>query len=175
MARLLTTEAFNLFVGDETSEDGKHLIITNVGLPAMKEATADHKAGGAVGALTVGGLGLEALEMSFKLAGYDAQARAQFGLGGAARRFTAYAQMRDKATGAEIELKIVVFGRLQEMTPSELARGEMGEQDHKVGEITHYEETLDKAETYFFDWPSSVFRVGGVDQWAGRRRILRIG
>jgi hypothetical protein len=173
-ARLIIAEAFNLFAGDGVQEEGKHLTITNITPPAMKDMTADHKAGGAVGALSVGGLGLEALELSFKLAGYDPQTKAQMDGGGASQRFTAYGAMRDKQTGATRELKIVVFGRMQEMTPAEMSRGDLGDQDHKIGEITHYEEYLDGKEVYFYDWPTVMFRTNGVDQWAARRSILRI-
>lgn len=173
-ARMIVTEAFNLFAGDGVDEEGKHLTITNMSLPSFKDMTADHKAGGAVGALSVGGLGLEALEISFKLAGYDPQTKAQMDGGGGMQRFTMYGAMRDKQDGTLRELKVVVLGRLQEMTPAEMSRGDLGDQDHKVGEITHYEEYLDGKEVYFYDWSTVAFRTGGVDQWAARRTILRI-
>jgi P2 family phage contractile tail tube protein len=106
-------EATNLFVGDNGPNNSKHLSLESVKLPTLEEITADHHAGGAIGAVKIGGLGLNALEVSFKIKGYDPQIMSQFGLGNRGRLpFTIYGAVRDKKAGRLVELKAVLEGRL---------------------------------------------------------------
>lgn len=173
--KLIIWEAANLFAGDDGPNNSKHLSLQSVKLPDMREKTQDHHAGGAIGAINIGGLGLEALELTFKVVGSDSDSKAQFGLGAAqARPYTIYGVMRDKQTGAAIERKAVVIGCLQEVSEEEFSRGNLGAQDHKIGEITHYELYENKQEIYYFDFFASTWRVKGVDQLADTRAILRI-
>ena len=174
-ASVITWESANLFAGDEGDNNSKHLTLTSVQLWQPKEKTESHHAGGAIGAIDIGGLGFEAPEISFKLVGPDAQTKTMFGLGQRGTRpFTIYGALRDKNGGRLIERKVVVFGRLVEVGESEYSRGKLIDQDHAIKEITHYEMYEDKNELYFFDWFSSTWRVGGVNQLAEQNAILRI-
>ncbi|WP_036291591.1 phage major tail tube protein [Methylosinus sp. PW1] len=174
-ASVIIWEAANLFAGDDGPNNSKHLTLQAIMLPQLKEKSAEHHAGGSIGALTIGGLGLEAFELSFKLIGADAQTKAMFGLGTqAVKPYTVYGVLRDKNGGRAIERKVVVFGRLLELNEQEHERGKLGEQDHKVGEITHYELYEDKQEIYYYDFFNSTWRVNGVDRNADMNAILRI-
>ena len=172
---VLVWEAANLFVGDSGPNNSKHLSLTSIKLPDMREKMQEHHAGGSIGALNIGGLGIEALDLTFKLVGADSQTKVQFGLGARAQQpFTIYGVLRDKNGGRAIERKAVVFGRLLELSEDEYSRGSLGSQDHKIGEITHYELFEDKQEVFYYDFFSSVWRVGGVNQNADTNAILRI-
>lgn len=174
-SNLIIWEVANLYAGDDGPNNSKHLTLRTITLPSMKEKTEEHHAGGALAAVTMGGFGLEALELAFTLGGVDAQTKALFGLGARQiRPYTIYGVLRSKNDGREIERKAVVFGRMMEMTESEFERGRMSKQDHRIAEITHYELYEDKQEVYFYDHQTSIFRVNGLDQWATARGILRI-
>jgi uncharacterized protein len=174
-ASLIVWESANLFAGDDGPNNSKHLTLQSIQLPQSREKTQEHHAGGSIGAITIGGLGFEALEMSFKLIGADAQTKAQFGVGaGGMRPYTAYGVLRDKNGGRAIERKAIVMGRLTEMSEGEHQRGQTGEQDHKVSEITHYELYEDKQEIFYYDFFAAIWRVKGVDQLATENAILRI-
>lgn len=174
-ASVIIWEAANLFAGDDGPNNSKHLSLQSTMLPTLREKTQEHHPGGGVGAITIGGLGIEALELPFKLTGVDAQTKALFGLGSNASRFyTLYGVLRDKNSGRAIERKAVVRGRLTEISEGEFQRGQLVDQDHKITEITHYELYENKAELYFYDFFSSTWRVNGIDQLAETNAILRI-
>ncbi len=168
-------EAANLFVGDNGPNNSKHLSLVNITLPSMKEASEEHKAGGAIGSLNIGFNFLEALEVKFKLVGSDPQAKVQFGIGAQATKpYTIYGGIRDKNGGRLIERKVIVHGRMLEMIEDEFERAKLLNQDHTISEIIHMEWYEDGAEIYYYDWFNTVFRVNGVDQRQDLRAILRI-
>ena len=174
-ASVIIWEAANLFAGDDSNQNSKHLTIQNIQLWQPKEKTQEHHPGGGIGAITIGGLGFEPPEVTFKLTGTDAQTKALFGIGGnATKPYTIYGALRDKNGGRLIERKVVLFGRLTEVGENEYKRGELIEQDHKVTEITHYEMWEDKKEIYYYDFFGSVWRVNGDNQLATINSILRI-
>jgi len=172
---VIVWEAANLFAGDDSADNSKHLTVTNIQLWQPKEKTVEHHGGGSIGAITIGGLGFEAPEVTFKLGATDQQTKVLFGLGGnGIRPYTIYGALRDKNGGRLIERKVVVFGRLIEVGESEYSRGDKVEQDHKIAEITRYEFWEDKQEVYLYDYFASTWRVGGVNQLAETNAILRI-
>lgn len=175
-ASIIIWEAANIFVGDDGGDASKHLTLQSIKLPDFKEKSQEHHAGGAIGAINIGGLGLEALELTFKLVGTDAQTKAKFGLGSKATNpYTVYGLLRDKNGGRAIERKAIAFGRMTELTESDFERGKLTDQDHKITEITHFELYEDKQEIYYYDLWASIWRVRGIDQWADQNSILRIG
>ena len=168
-------EATNLFVGDDGPNNSKHLMLDSVKLPTLEEITTDHHAGGAIGAIKIGGLGLQALEVSFKLKGHDPQTLSQFGLGSRNRLpFTCYGAVRDKKVGRMVEMKAIMQGRLVRIEGDDLRRAELVGHDHMISEIWHYQLWWDNAEKYFYDFLTSEWRVDGVSQFAETRNILRI-
>ena len=174
-ASMIVWEAANIFAGDDSAQNSKHLTIQNIQLWQPKEKTQEHHPGGAISAITVGGLGFEPPEVTFKLMSTDSQTKTMFGIGtNGTSPYTIYGALRDKNGGRLIERKVVVFGRMIEVGENEYERGNLIEQDHKIAEITHYEFYEDRAEIYYFDWFSSTWRVNGVNQLAEVNSILRI-
>src|SRR4051794_875225 len=95
---LFIQEGLNLYVGDDGPNNSKHLNLEDVKLPDLEELTQTFYPGGAIGQIDVGGMGLKALELTFKLKGWDPQALSQFGLSGRAPvPYTVYGVIRDKA------------------------------------------------------------------------------
>ena len=176
MATLLVRESINLFVGDTGPDNGKPINIMNLKLPMFEEKTAEHHPGGAIGAFEIGGMGFNALSLSFKLTGVDPQAMGMFGRGASATQpYTIYALLRDKNGNQAIEEKAKVFGRMVKIENTEFKRGDLTDQDHEIKEVTHYEYYVNKQEIFYYDFLSSQFRVNRVDQKAEENAILRIG
>ena len=174
-ASLLITEAMNLFSGDDGPNNSKHLNLASCMLPDLEEMKQEHHAGGSIGSIEVGGLGIKALMLKFKLNGYDPQTMTQFGLGSqTSRPYTLYGAVRDKATQKLTEVKAICWGRLGKVTLSEMKRGDLSGMDHEITEIIRYGLWYDKAEQYYYDWASAEYRVGGVSQVADVNAILRI-
>jgi len=125
MSNIYIMEAANLFCGDENPTASKHLTLTELQLPNLQEITQDHHPGGSRVQIEVA-LGIQKLEASFKLAGWDPDLLTQFGLGATARKkFTAYGSVRDKRNGVAIEAKAVLEGRLGTANPEAFQRGEL--------------------------------------------------
>jgi P2 family phage contractile tail tube protein len=173
---LFIQEGTNLYVGDDAPNSNKRNNIASIKLPTLEEISSVHHAGGAIGAIAVGGLGLSPLEATFKLAGYDPQVQSQFG-----RRdrgsipFTSYGLIREKGiSNRAIEVKAIMWGRLGRIEGDEFTRGEslMGH-DHTIHEILRYGMWWDGQEKYYYDWETGVWRVDGIDQNAEERSILR--
>lgn len=172
---LYIQEAFTLFVGDDGNDNSKHLNLESIKLPTLEENSATHFAGGAIGEILIGNLGLKALDVTFKVKGYDPQIMRQFGLGGAnSLPFTCYGAVRDKKGGGLIELKSVMRGRLGKLEGDELRRAEAIGHDHMIHEVMHYELWWGQKELYYYDFFASDWRVDGVSQNADIRAMLRI-
>ncbi|RFB80393.1 phage major tail tube protein [Methylovirgula sp. 4M-Z18] len=168
-------EAMNIFAGDTGTDRSKHLTLDSLKLASLEEKTAEHHAGGSIGAIEIGGLGMNALSIQFKLKGTDPQTMSLFGINGrTSMPYTIYGVIRDKSTGRAIELKAVAWGRLTKLDPNEWKRGDLDEQDHEIKEITHYELYFDKTEKYFYDFLASTWRVDGTDMNSAEKTILRI-
>jgi P2 family phage contractile tail tube protein len=175
MALVLIQEAVSLFVTDTGPDNGKHLTLESVQVPTLEEKSQDYYAGGAIGELAVGGLGLSKLEVTFKCKGHDPQILSQFGLGSVARRpFTVYGLLRDKKTNKAIETKGVIEGRLAKINSDEQSRGALIGHDYMIHEIVYYELSYDKKQKYLYDWFNSIWSVDGVVQNQDMRDILRI-
>ena len=84
MSTIYLMEAANLFCGDDDPTASKHLTLTELQLPNLQEAYQDHQPGGSRVQIEVA-VGIQKLEASFKLAGWDPDLLAQFGLGASAR------------------------------------------------------------------------------------------
>jgi len=173
---LLIQEAVNLYVGDDAPNANKRNNLASIKLPTLEEITSSHHAGGALGAIEVGGLGLAALEATFKQTGWDPQTLSQFGLGQRGRiPYTCYGLVRNKdITNKAIEVKAIMWGRLARIESDEFSRGDnLIGHDHTIKEILRYAVYFDGAEKYYYDWENGTWRVDGVDQNADERRILR--
>jgi len=173
--QLFIQEGFNLFVGDDGPNNGKNLQIESVKLPDYEEMTQNFYAGGAVGEIEIGGMGLKPFTLGFKLKGWDEQSMSQFGIGSANMfPYTIYGLIRDKNGNTAQELKVIVRGRMVKVTPDEMKRGDLFGMDFAIKEILHLEHYVNKNEKYYYDWFSTTWRVNGIAQNADDVAILRI-
>ncbi|MBY0401805.1 phage major tail tube protein [Myxococcota bacterium] len=174
MSTIHLMEAANLFCGDHDPTASKHLTLTELQLPNLQEMYQDHHAGGSKVQIEVA-VGIQKLEPTFKLTGWDPDLLTQFGLGsGRTKVFTAYGVIRNKRTGEAIEAKAVMEGRLGKVEAEAFSRGEMQSHDYAINEVVHYELWFGGREKLFWDFFSSDWRLDGVSQNADERRILRI-
>ncbi len=174
MSTLYILEAANLFCGDHDPTASKHLALQELKLPALEEMTQDHMPGGGRVQIEIS-LGVNKLEPTFKLVGFDPDLLNQFGLASPIKRvFTAYGQIVDRRTGASIELKAVMEGRLGKVEADAFTRGDLVANDYSIKEVTHYEVWWNGAEKLLWDFWNNTWRVDGADQNADANRILRI-
>mgnify|MGYP000532379222 CR=1 FL=1 len=80
-------------------------LLNELQLPALQEIYQEHHAGGSRIQIEVA-VGIQKLEPTFKLNGWDPDLLTQFGLGSSRQKvFTAYGVIRDKRTGTALEAK----------------------------------------------------------------------
>src|SRR5438445_9263397 len=99
MSTLFILNASNLFVGDHDPTNSKHLALMELKLPDLQEIYQDHHAGGARMQIEIE-VGVQKLEPTFKLVGFDPALLSEFGLGSKIKNiFTAYGEIIDRRTG----------------------------------------------------------------------------
>lgn len=174
MSTIYMLTAVNLFCGDHDPTKSKHLTLSELKLPDLTEMYADHHPGGSRVAVEFE-VGVNKLEPTFKLNGFDPDLLTQFGLGGRQRKvYTAYGVILDKRSGREIESKAIIEARLGSIAPDTFQRGEMQGHEYALNEVVHYELWFDGAEKIAWDFFTNVWRINGTDENAGMNRILRI-
>ena len=168
-------EAANLFCGDHDPSLSKHLTLAELKLPDLQAIYADHHPGGARVAIELE-VGIQKLEPTFKLNGFDPDLLTQFGLGARAKNvYTAYGVIVDKRLGTKIEGKAIIEARLGKIAPDAFQRGELMGHEYALNEVTHYELWFGGAPKIEWDFFTSVWRIDGVDQDADTNSILRVG
>lgn len=174
MSNIFIMEGANLFCGSHDPENSKHLTLEELKLPDLQEVLVDHQPGGGKVGVEFA-VGMEKLEPTFKLKGWDIPLLRQFGLGTTGRnRFTAYGVIRDKRSGRAIEAKAVMEGRLSKIAPDAFQRGEAQAHDYAINEVLHYELHFDGQEELYFDFFTNTVRLGGQDRDPDFNNILRI-
>ena len=174
MSTIYVLEAANLFCCDHDPSASKHLTLNELQLPALQEIYQEHHAGGSRVQIEVA-VGIQKLEPTFKLAGWDPELLTRFGLGTRdAKVFTAYGVVRDKRTGVAYEAKAIIEGRLGKIEPEAFKRGELMGHDYAINEVMHYELWFGEKEKLFWDFFSGDWRLDGTSQIDDERRILRI-
>lgn len=174
MSSIFIMEAANLFCSDADPTGSKHLTLAELKLPPLQEMYQDHHAGGSRVQIEVA-VGIQKLEPTFKLNGWDPDLLTQFGLGSAAlHNFTAYGVIRDKRTGIAVESKAVIRGRLGKVEGDAFQRGELQGHEYSINEVMHYELWFADKEKIYWDFFSTEWRIDGVAQNDDERRILRI-
>lgn len=173
-ATIYVMEAANLFCGDHDPTASKHLTLEELQLPNLTEMYQDHHPGGSRVGIEIA-TGIEKLEPTFKLAGWDPDLLTQFGLHARQNNvFTAYGSIRDKRSGVALEAKAIIHGRLGSIEPETFQRGEMMGHDYAIHEVLHYELWFDGQEKWYWDFWSNTLRMGGTSQTADENSILRI-
>ncbi|OCC05103.1 phage tail protein [Labrys sp. WJW] len=167
-------EAANLYCGDTDPTKSKHLTIEDVTFSDLQAQYADHHPGGSYVGVEFE-VGVNKLNFSFKLKGWDPDLLKQFGLGTRLKNtYTAYGVIRDKRTGRAIEVKVIAEARLGKATADQFTRGQGLGFSYALNEITHYEIHFDGAEIFYWDFWTNTLRTGEEDQNTDVNRILRI-
>jgi uncharacterized protein len=188
---LYNLEAFNLICGDTggASQPGfpTHLILQEVKLPALEEAFVDHNPGGARIGIEIP-THIQKLTSTFNLAGWQPDIMQMIGRSARAdQRYTGYGLIRDRRTGAALQLRAYIEGRMGRVNPTNFRRGDQHNHEYGIHSIIHYELYMQTApvagaagtdtalnEIYYWDFFESTFRVGGVDTMQEERLILAI-
>lgn len=174
MSNIYIMEAANLFVGDHDPQNSKFLTLEELKLPDLQEALVDHTPGGGKVGVEFA-VGVEKLEPTFKLKGWDFPLLRSFGLGSTVRKtFTAYGVVRDKRSGKALEAKAIMEGRLSRAAPDTFSRGEAMGHEYGINEVLHYELHFDGQEELYWDFFTNTLRLGGVDPDPAFNSILRI-
>lgn len=174
MSNIYIMEAANLFVGSHDTANSKHLTLEELKLPDLQETLVDHNPGGGKVGVEFA-VGVEKLEPTFNLKGWDPVLLRSFGLGSSLRQtFTAYGVIRDKRSGRALEAKAIMEGRLSKISSGAFQRGEAQSHEYSINEVLHYELFFDGAEELYWDFFTNTLRLGGVDPDPAHNSILRI-
>jgi phage tail tube protein FII len=183
-ASIYTMEACNLICGDtgDASAPGisTHLEITNLKLPALEFNYVDVTPGGAPVQIEVP-MYINKLASTFTLAGWNPAVMSMLAqTARALQRFTAYGLIRDRRTGTALQAIAMFEAQLGRVNPTDFRKGDLQQFEYALHSIVHYElhmqETsgVEATEIYYWDFFTSVFRVGGTDVNADMNAVLAI-
>lgn len=173
-ATVYVMESANIICGDTrgTSAPGisTHLTLQELKLPTMEENYVDHAPGGAPIAIEVP-THMNKLESTFNLAGWDPALMTYIGQNDPMyQRFTAYGLIRDRRTSKALQATAIIEGRLGRVNPTAFSKGNLMHHEYSIKSIVHYElymqlnsTSMMPAEIYFWDFFTSVRRIGGKD------------
>lgn len=156
----------NLFV-DGNSYVGQ---VTEVTQPKLAMKMEEYRAGGMFAPVDIN-LGLEKLEVEFKMGGYMIELLRQFGgaIDGVPLRFLGAYQQDDTEEVASIEL--VMRGRFSEIDSGNSKTGDDTEQTFKAT-LTYYKLMENGADIVEIDALNHVFVVNGNDKLAEHRSAI---
>lgn len=165
MSDILLLEAVSMFLGDADPEKSKHLKLTSLTLPNLEYQTVTHNPGGGAGQVIFGMGAINAIQPTFKMAGFDEEAYRLFGIGsGAVNAFTCYGVIRSKREGKPLQGKAIFRGAIGKVTADAFSRGSEFGHDHNLIDVTHYELSIGGKEWYYWDfWNTPKPRVFGQE------------
>lgn len=172
-ATLFNVDSANLFVGDDDPTNSQFLTIKNVKIPGITEKTKEHTGGGAAAAIELSTGIIEALTLSFSLAGFNPDVMTRV-LGRERIKYTMRANVRDIRTHAELPLRAIIEGKMTKYESSQFEKDSGMDSDYEVKEIIFYHLYFNNKEKFYFDYfagPGGV-RVDGVPAFAARARNL---
>jgi uncharacterized protein len=183
-ATVYVMESANIICGDTrgTAAPGisTHLVLQELKLPALEENYVDHNPGGAPIAIEIP-THMNKLEATFNLAGWDPALMSYIGQNDPYyQRFTAYGLIRDRRTSKALQAMAVMEGRLGRVNPTAFSKGTLQHHEYSIKSIVHYQLTMQltqngqPAEIYFWDFFTSVRRIGGKDLNKDMIRLLSI-
>lgn len=157
------------FLGNGNSYRGQ---INEITQPKLAMKLEEYRAGGMVGPVKVN-LGLEGLEVQFKMGGYMTELVKEFGgsIDGTALRFAGSYQQDDTEEVTSIELEM--RGRFGEIDNGTNKSGDDTEQSYTVP-LTYYKIIENGKDIIEIDLLNSVFVVNGVDRLAEHRSAIGI-
>jgi uncharacterized protein len=166
-------ESANMICGSAGSRSAPgistHLVLQELKLPAMEENYVDHNPGGAPIAIEVP-THMNKLEATFNLAGWDPALMSFIGQNDQRYQvFTAYGLIRDRMTSKALQAIAVIEGRMGRVNPTAFSKGNLMHHEYSIKSIVSYHLTMQltqngqPAEIYFWDFFTSVRRIGGKD------------
>lgn len=183
-ATVYVMEAANMICGDTGNSSAPgistHLVLQELKLPTLEEATVDHNAGGAPVGIEVP-THLNKLEATFNLAGWNPGVMAMLGSSDFRKHiFTAYGLIRDRRTGDALNSMARIEGRLGRVNPTAFSKGAMMSHEFSIKSITSYTLLMETDKgagmgvIYDWDFYTSTFVVGGLDINRDMINILHI-
>lgn len=188
---IFNLEAVNLICGDTGGGTHPgfptHLQLQELKLPGLQEAFVDHNPGGARIGIEIP-THINKPEATFSLAGWNPDIMAMIGRSRRAdQRYTAYGLIRDRRSGAALQARAYIEGRMGRANPGNFRRGDQHNHEFSINSIVHYELFMQETpvgsaagvaaalrEIYYWDFFESTFRVDGVDTMEEERQILAI-
>lgn len=162
---------FTLVVNDNIN---LALDIDTLKLPTLEEIVESFQPGGSDLEIEIGGLGVKALSLQFKVKSHTPDTLGLFGRRPGIRdAFTGKKLIISEDDGSEHEHAIDVRGRLSKIDGEELAAGKATGYDHEIKSIWQYTELYDGRVMHRFN-----YRLGGWDIQnfqpvnSARRRVL---
>ncbi|SUT91518.1 phage major tail tube protein [Actinobacillus lignieresii] len=157
---------FNLSI-DSVSYLGEAVETT---LPKLAMKLEDYQSGGMFAPVAVN-MGLEKLELEFKMGGNEPNLIKLFGgtINGTAIRFNGAYQRDDTEEVDAVE--IICEGRVSEVDRGNQKAGDDTEHAYKVA-LTYYKEIVNNEEIAEIDTLNQIFKVGGKDRLAEVRKAL---
>jgi phage tail tube protein FII len=183
-ATVYVMESANIICGDTRGSSAPgistHLVLQELKLPGLEENYVDHTPGGAPIAIEIP-THMNKLEATFNLAGWDPTLMTYIGQNDPYyQRFTAYGLIRDRRTSRALQATAIMEGRLGRVNPTAFSKGNLMSHEYSVKSIVHYElymqitEGAQPSEIYFWDFFTSVRRIGGKDLNEDMINLLRI-
>ena len=158
---------FNFF-GDGENYVG---VAAEVTVPKLTMKMEEWRGGGMLGPVPVA-MGVDKIELEYKLGGIAATAFRQFGASGHAAQLNRFAgAYQDDDSGAVLSVEIVTRGRLSEIDMGGSKPGDDTEHTFKVA-CSYYKLMVDGVTWIEIDLVSSIFIVFGVDRYAEIRAAI---
>jgi uncharacterized protein len=150
------------------------LDIETMKLPTLEEITETFQPGGSDLEIEIGGLGVKALSLEFKLKSHTPESLALFGgAPGVRNSFTGKKLVISEEDGKEHEHAIDVQGRLNKIDGEALAAGKATGYDHTIGSIWTYTEYWDSRVMHRFNFKKGGWDIRNFEPVNdSRRRIL---
>lgn len=156
MSSLRIVRGFTMYANDT---ENLALDIETMKLPTLEELTETFQPGGSDLEIDIGGLGVKALALQFKLKSHTPAVLGLFGgEPGIRHAFTGKKLIISEEDGSQHEHAIDVRGRLSKIEGEELAAGKATGYDHEIKSIWNYTEFYDGRIMHRFN-----FKLGGWD------------
>jgi P2 family phage contractile tail tube protein len=169
---VLTLDSANIFCSANSAHPadiGNHLGLVDVQLPKLEYQFVDHKAGGAPFQIEID-VAIVKLQVEFSLLGFTPQVMKQINSWADMQNwFTIYGVLRNQFTGDMSQAAALIHGKLGLVDPGSWQKGNVLHHKYSIRGIIHYELYIADEEIYVWDWPTCVFRVGGINPQASQQ------
>lgn len=146
-------------------------IVSEVTLPTLTQTLVDWRGGGMLGPIAAD-MGLERLELEFKLGGLTRNALRSYGVADHAGLLTRFAgAYQDDNSGRVLAAEATIMGRYSEVDFGTAKPGDDTEHTYTVV-ASYYRLEVDGEEWFEIDLLGGIFRVFGQDRYAEIRAAI---